>query len=224
MEANKTCIRLLAAGLASLALLTGCGSQAFTATGTAEAQLAPGTYTVPAKVDIVLAQTDMGSMYETYPQLSSQFQAFLTTLQSSGWDYHFTVVPLTHQATPLQIVASQYDSNWGSQWVAPYPGAQANGPETIPSNLFSMPGSFEGFQWANGFTSNNSNGNEQGLANIVGNLVSLQDAYGANHLIRSDALLVVVALSTEEDKLRVVRSLHLRPGIPSRVTTRTARP
>jgi hypothetical protein len=199
MAENKTYIRLLAAGLASLALLTGCGSQAFTASASSDAQTAPGTFAIPAKVDIVLAQNDMGSNYEAYGQLAAQFPAFIASLQSSGWDYHFTVIPLTHQATPLQIVASQYDSNWGSQWVAPYPGASENGPETIPASLFSMPSNFGGFQWADSFTSNNSNGSEQGIANILGNLVTLQSTYGTNHLIRGDAMLVVVALSTEED-------------------------
>ncbi|MDR3608757.1 MAG: hypothetical protein P4M08_15440 [Oligoflexia bacterium] len=190
-----------ALGLAG-ALITSCGSQAYQAGSTSLAQAAPGTFQIAAKVDIVLAQEDMGSMYEAYNQLATQFPGFLNQLQSSGWDYHFTVVPLTTQVSPLQAVASQYDANWGSSWISPYPGAVEGSPgqgENLSASLFSTPSSFGGFAWANTFTSNVNNGQEYGLLNITQNLLAMQGASSSTNLIRNDALLVVVVLSNEDD-------------------------
>lgn len=199
MAEERTHIRKCAQGLAALALLmlTDCGNQAFVAQSTANAQVAPGTYTVPAKVDILLAEDDTGSMLNFAPQLKPQFSSFMTALQSSGWDYHFATVPLTHTTLPPQILASQYDSNWGSQWIQPYPGAPNGGPGTILSSFFSLPENYNGYLWAASYASNAGNGEEPGVANIVANVSTLN---GSNtNFLRNDALLVVIALSTGED-------------------------
>src|ERR1035437_4160274 len=80
----------------ALSVATSCGKQQYQVGYSTETQAAAQqTFQIPAKVDILLAEDDMASMYEVYQQVDSQFPQFLNTLDQQGWDYHFTVMPLS---------------------------------------------------------------------------------------------------------------------------------
>jgi hypothetical protein len=65
-----TKLRLTASHFACPALLlaalfaSGCGAQGYVPASTSAAQSAPGSFTVPAKVDVLLVEDDTGSMSE----------------------------------------------------------------------------------------------------------------------------------------------------------------
>jgi hypothetical protein len=203
---------------AALVALTGCGSQAYVAQSSSNAQSAPGTFQVPAKVDIVLAQSDMGSMLNFYPQVAAQVPTFLNALQASGWDYHFLVMPLTTavSTSTLQVAASQYDANWGSSWLPSYPGETIGRPGVggnLAASLFSTPARFNGFEFVGASASNGSNGNEQGLITIASNLQTLSNTSGTTQIIRPDAQLIVIVVSTEEDSSGTSYSCKNQNGV-----------
>lgn len=178
---------------------SGCSKAAFDATAAQDSQRAPGTYTVPAKVDFVLVEDDTGSMDEAYPQIDGAMPAFLSGLQNSGWDYHFMAMPLTTYRSINQIVASQYDSNWGSAWIPPFPGATPGGPGTIPSFLFSTPNNYAGFVSLSQIN-NSLDGKEPGFANIT---QTLYNATAGTNLLRPDAMLVILDVGNGNDTSNV---------------------
>jgi hypothetical protein len=182
------------AGLATIA--TGCGKQAFTVTASQQEQQAPGSFNIAPKVDILLVEDDMGSIREIFSNVSSQMNQFLSDLQTRGWDYHLATIPLTTYRQFQQVQASQYDPNWGAQWMAPYPGAQASQLETVNASAFRQPNQYTDF--LNGDdTSNAKNGNEPGLANLK---QMLQDSsIVTSGFLRHDALLAIVIVGTGED-------------------------
>lgn len=190
--------RGFAGGLIALAVLalSGCGKQAFVVVETTSLQSAPGTYTFPPKIDILLAQDDTGSMNESLPQVKQQLPAFLNNLEGRGWDYHFATTPLTHERAFHEIAASWFDSAWGALWVPPYPGAVIDLAQGItPANRVRRPETYSQFLGA-GDIQNVLNGFEPGLETIERALVSHAPGTG---FLRDDALLVILVLSNGND-------------------------
>jgi hypothetical protein len=190
---------ILAGGLALLA--TGCGKTALVAVGSATQFAAPGHFTVPPKVDILLAENNTGKMTAAYPVISQQMPQFLTTLQTQGWDYHFATIPLSIDPSlpvPLtQVMASQYDSNWGSQWLVPFPGAAPGAPGTINPTFFTLPQNYTSFMNVQSFLdSQPQNGQETGFETISR---AFSASLGTSNFLRSDALLVILVAGIGND-------------------------
>ncbi len=190
LEATGVCAALLLAPL-----LGGCGKQAFVVTESSSQAAGPGFYTIPPKVDILLAEDDTGSIFEIFNDIETQTKSFLQGLENSGWDFHFATTPLTTQRTMDQVIGSRHDENWGSEWVPPFPGAQLGQPGQISASVFTRPNQYTGF--INYSQINNSlNGYEPGLSTIWNALKYKAPGTG---FIRSDALLVVVVVGNGED-------------------------
>ena len=186
------------AALAAVTLtlaLGACGPQAFNVGRDVQQQQAPGFFSIPAKVDILLAEDDTGSAYEVYPSISQQVPLFLDQMRSMGWDYHFATTPLTTLRNLGQVLGSEYDSNWGAQWVAPFPGALPGAPGTIASSFFRFPGQYTELVDISNI-SNTGNGLEPGFSTISNFLYS---RLGASKFLRNDALLVILNISNGED-------------------------
>lgn len=193
---NRAANALAAVALASLATLSaGCGQQAFQATASQEDQQAPGTFTIAPKVDVLLVQDDTGSSGEIFSQLSSDVSGFLSQLDQRGWDHHFAIVPLTHFRAIQQVQAARFDSNWGSQWLAPFPGATlAMLTGQVSGSAFRFPDHYDAFLRPDEvyITSN-----EPAFANINSQL--RHSSMTSTGFLRSDAMLAVITLSTGDD-------------------------
>jgi len=182
-------IRTVIASLLGALALSGCGNQ--TTYDPVQSQLnsdSPGSSTIPSKVDIVLAVDDSGSTATIRNQLNASLMGFMNTLQAQSWDYRLTAIPLTRVESLSQITTSRHDSNWGSQWTAPYPGAPQTG--GVPASFFRLPGAFSIPNWQN------TSGTENGLRNIG---TFLKTASVQNSFIRRDALLATIVFSNGDD-------------------------
>jgi hypothetical protein len=178
-----------------LASSTGCSRQGFQVTESTIEQLSPGNFYIPPKVDIIFAEDNTGSRYEVNNQIEAQLPQFLRDLESRGWNYHFTTTGLTNPSAFDQALASRHDGNWGSQWIAPYPGAPQYGPGTLEGWLFRRPENYS--RWVtSGGISNGGNGAETGLETLR---ASVYENSQNTSIIRDDALLVIIALSNGND-------------------------
>lgn len=188
---------VLATALAGLLVMSaGCGKQAYVVTASQAPQQAPGSFAVPAKVDVLLVQDDTGSSRPIFSNISSQLDTFLTNLQSQGWDYHLATIPLTTYRAIGQVQASVYDPNWGSQWQPPYPGAQPSQIETVSAAAFRFPAQYTDFL-SGADTSTALNGEEPAFANLY---TMLNDSsMTSTGFLRPDAMLAIVLLSTGDD-------------------------
>lgn len=179
--------------------LTGCGKQAFTVTTVTSSQQGPGHYFIAPKIDIVMFEDDTGSMIDAYSYLKDQTPKFLDNLQSKGWNYHFTVSPLTRDRALTQAMASKHDYNWGSNWLSPYPGAVRTRDGSLSAGVFrTAPPNFTGFLSNTVSDINNSlNGKEPGLQNIQTFLnTQIKPESG---FMRPDAMLAIVVVGNGED-------------------------
>lgn len=204
--------------LSLMALLSsGCGKTEFKTGFNTNEATAPGVYQIPAKVDILLAMDDSGSMYGAYDAVKTQMPQLLSDLESRGWDYHFATIPLTTIRTLNQVMVSKYDSNWyrvnPSAWKAPYPNAQAQDAGGIRSDLFrSLNGDYGTSQYTAYLAGPTTiaNAQEYGFWNIWNALappmidpVSKKN-YGGSYdvtmgLIREDAIQVVMVIGNGND-------------------------
>lgn len=175
-----------------LVALSSCGKQTFDVVQSQQDSTAPGSTSIAPKVDILLAVDDTGSTSGLQAELQTSVRNFVTELQSQGWDFRLAVVPLTAPTSISAITTSKFDPNWGSQWIAPYPGATQNGVPSVPSYLFVPTDHFSVAVSMNTSIS----GQEPGLKNIgdVLNLSSTQSGF-----LRKDAILATVVLSNGED-------------------------
>jgi hypothetical protein len=197
-----TKLRLTASHFACPALLlaalfaSGCGAQGYVPASTSAAQSAPGSFTVPAKVDVLLVEDDTGSMSEAYDAIAADMPQFLSGISGKGWDYHFATIPLTTRRPVAQVQASKHDGNWGAQWTPPYPGALINGPGTVSSGAFRFPENYADFL-PRGYINNSLGGMEPGFSNL---LLHLQDSQmKSTGFMRPDALLAVVVVGNGND-------------------------
>jgi hypothetical protein len=184
----KSCL-LAVSVLASLAL-SGCGGQTFGAVNAQQNSDAPGSMSIAPKVDILLAVDNTGSTYEIQKALNAALRGFLGDLQNQDWDFRIAAIPLTGSASITRIAAAKYDANWGSGWVAPYPGA----PKTtnIPASMFVRPDQFS----VSIASSNAAEGEEPGLRQIANVLAQTTTK---TIFARPDAILAIVVLSNGQD-------------------------
>ncbi len=178
---------------ASAISLSGCGKESYVTTSTIQGQTAPGHFTVPPKVDIVLAEDDTGSIKEAYGNIAYQLPLFLQDIESKGWDYHFLTMPLTSDRPVSQVTASRYDANWGTQWVSPFPGAQMNRLQNVYASVFRFPWDY------NDFLSYEEAGGS--MENAFENLrVGFQTRINSNTgFSRPDAMTVVLVIGNGDD-------------------------
>jgi hypothetical protein len=184
----KSCLVAVSV-LASLAL-SGCGGQTFGAVNAQQNSDAPGSMSIAPKVDILLAVDNTGSTYDIQNALNGALRGFLGELQAQDWDFRIAAIPLTGSASITKIAAAKYDANWGSGWVAPYPGA----PKTtnIPASMFVRPDNFT----VSAAPSNATNGTENGLKQIANVLAQTNTK---TIFTRPDAILAVVVVSNGQD-------------------------
>jgi len=201
----------LIAALSAVLVLSGCGKQEFTVGSSEVAQTAPGHFQVPAKVDILLAVDNTGSMYEAYDTFKNQMPQFVQDLESKGWDYHLATIPLvslpgqtTNPQNPVvrpinQVLTAKYDGNWAplGGWSAPFPGATPTSPGlSIPASFFRTPYNYTHFI-SNSDINVQQGTSEAGLEMIRKSLIHSSAA--SSGFLRNDALLVVILASTGND-------------------------
>ena len=193
---------LLAAAATTTLALSGCGKQTFETVSSVSQNQAPGFFQIAPKVDILLAQDNTGSMHSIYNDIGSQMPAFLDQLAASGWDYHFASIPLTsnnmNQQLFSEVLASKQDRNWGiSDWLAPFPGAQFNDPDSgeVAASYFRKPFEYTDYH-TKLYPTTSLNGMEPGLENIR---LQLKNHMGASNFHRPDAMLVVIVVGNGND-------------------------
>lgn len=182
--------------LALTVLTSNCGRTAFQAGDINQLQKGPGQFTVPPKVDILLAEDDTGSIISAFSSITAQFPAFLNSLDQQGWDYRFAVTPLTTQRNVSQVMTSKYDANWftngSGQWKPPIPGADPLTSPAINPALFRLPQNFTSFLTSADVT-NQSNQYEPGFLTIKNVLQNSPD------FLRPDAVPVVIVIGNGND-------------------------
>ncbi|MBI4925901.1 MAG: hypothetical protein HY843_08270 [Bdellovibrio sp.] len=192
---SKKLLTLIALISSLLIVTLGCGEQGFKVTPSTTFQKAPGSFSLPPKIDILLAEDNTGSMFEFFDSINYQFPRFLMDLDSKGWDYHFAVTPLTTTRPFGQIAASFFDPSWGSQWTPPFPGVSLQTGGLIPTGKLTTAKDFSNFL-SMGDISNISGGREPGLETIYQTLTTLTPGTG---FVRNDALLVIVVVGNGKD-------------------------
>ncbi len=182
--------------------VSGCGKAAFRPIATTSSVQASGSYTIIPKVDIILAEDDTGSMNESFDAISSQVPEFLSNLENSGWDFHFTVTPLTQKRVLTEAMASKHDGNWNTlgQWKKPFPGASLDLPGFLSSSIFRTNENFTSFI-SDRDINNDLMGKEPGLDTIYKALYD-PDMIDT-HFLRKDALLAIVVIGNGEDTSKV---------------------
>ncbi len=176
-----------------LLLNSSCGGPAYVVTESTASTAAPGSFTAPPKVDILLVGDNTGSMYEVLQQVEAQTPTFLAGLEAKGWNFHFSLTPLTWERKFNQIYTSKHDPNWGALWEPPYLNATTDVVDTVSPSVFST-----SLDWVDlGEISNTANGDEPGLQ-TVSNVLSSDEAKVTGFL-RDDALLVVILVSNGND-------------------------
>ena len=192
---NSKKMEILAGLTSALLTLSACGQTAFTVVAGTQSIAAPGNFTIPPKVDILLIEDDKGRMFEAWDQVSQQMPKFLTTLNTKGWDYHFTTISLNTYAAIQSVTGSIYDGNSGSSWKAPYPGAMRFDVGTIAQSFFQMPANYNGYL-SKSNVSNALNGFEPGFKNIQAVLTT---GLGSSNFLRKDSLFVPLIVSLGDD-------------------------
>jgi len=113
-------------------LAAGCSKEAFQRPELSSQVQSPGNFQIPAKVDILLAEDDTGSIFEAYEPISDQMPKLLEKLEATGWDYRYATTPLTTERPLDQVLASKFDGNWATNgrtsWKEPFPGADSSNP------------------------------------------------------------------------------------------------
>lgn len=182
-------------------LLSGCGQAAYDqGLAVSEQKNLKASYVIPAKVDILLALDDSGSMYNAQQAVKSQVPSMISRLDKSGWDYHFAAIPLTNARNFAQVVASPFDPNWGDQWQQPYPGALISNFTGVVGSAFRTFFQSPVYTELNGITPNNISGSwEEGFKNIYSAL-NYERITHATGFLRSDAMLVILMVGNGNDE------------------------
>lgn len=183
-------------GLAiSLSLaLSACGPTPIIPIASENLQQAPGSVFVPPRIDFVLVEDDTGGISSALTQVNSQMSGLLSELSAQGWDYRFVTVPLTQDRAMSQIIASNFDSNWGASWVPPFPGADPIAFQVIP-NLFRKISNYNQFIQPSQINYG-LNGREPAFQNLRTALTARSQTAD---FLRDDAMLAVVLVSNGED-------------------------
>ena len=166
--------------------LTSCGKSSFNPVNTQNQVDAPGSYTIPAKIDILLAVDDTGSALNA--KIQAPLAAFMSNLNAQNWDFRVAATPLSQVVNISQVAVSKYDVR-SRPYVQPYPGAIATGSTLAvsPGQLI-LPGASV------------SGGGEPGINTVVQTLE--QEALslnGGKRFLREDALTIIIIVSTSDD-------------------------
>ncbi len=194
-------ISLIQTLVLSTLTLTACGPQAFTPTLIESNQTAAGGVDLPPRVDIVVGVSSDGGMLNIRSTLQNQLNTFVQNLESKKWDYRLVFVPMSqydnyhinslyynHDHT---VAASRYDSNHGSNWISPYPGASLSDPfYKINPDYFNT-----GIVLPS-INSAHVDGHQYGLRNQA-NFINLPAV--KNNILRADATLAVITISNGRD-------------------------
>ncbi len=215
--------------VALLLVLTACGETSFRQGFDSSRSKAPGSFFIPPAADILLLQDDTGSMLESFSEVSAEIPNFLNRIESRGWDYHFSAMPLTGIIpTPIQVVTSKYDGNWAlngrTQWEPLFPGATSNTPGmSIPAEFFKEPWNFSRFLQPNQ-VSNQSKSHEEGFKRID---TALNSTFNSTGFLRPGAISIVIVMSNGDDTsgyepyCRRADGYPIPcPGIPSKTFTK----
>ncbi|MFZ9595281.1 MAG: hypothetical protein ACO3A2_04300 [Bdellovibrionia bacterium] len=190
-------------GALLLLILSGCGKSAFYVVTTTQNASAPGTYSIPPKVDILLLESDRARMKQAWDQIQNQVPLFLNQLNQKGWDYHFTSIRLSGVRPINQVVASSYDTNYGSSWTPPYPGANRLDPNItindVDRSFFSFPSQYGGFMGQADLTTQNYSF-EPGFETLKS---QLQAGFSTSNFLRKDSLFIPIIVSLADDTSKV---------------------
>ena len=179
-----------------MAMLSACGPQAFTVVDQNKRSTGPGQLIVPPKVDVLFVQDNTGSIFNVYNTIQARVTTFLSQLEQSNWDYHFATTPLVsvRPQSINQVTAGPYDGNYGSNWIAPYPGAvQAS--MQIPQTFFRFPSQYGGYVSSSEITTL-TNGLEPGFQTIRD---ALHTGFAGTGFQRPDAVLAIVMIGNGND-------------------------
>jgi hypothetical protein len=203
-------LQALTLGLLSSSVLAliGCGKQEFSVAVNEVASDSPGSYVIPAKIDLLLVLDDTGSAVESAETMRSVLSNLMNQVAiQNAWDYRIATVPLTTYRTISRVVASRYDSNWGSEWLPPFPGAVA-ADHRLPLGVFDRISSYGGL-----YVNANSSlgGNEPGLITLVSHL-----SHPSTHtnFLRTDALLSILMIGNGNDTSNFPSGGCMNGGIP----------
>ncbi len=180
-----------------------CSKQPFTVGKVKSELAAPGTFSVPAKVDVLIAQDNTSSMYEALGAIQAQVPGFMTQLQNSGWDYRLAVTPLAHYENPDslreldEIVGSRFDANWlmFNQWWEPFPGVDPSSLNNIMPQFFRTPANFGGYMTTADILPF-LNSQENGFKTIQRTLFEKSPV---SQFLRPDAMLAVIVIGNGND-------------------------
>lgn len=204
---SRSSFKQVALGLGVMAtlLVSGCGKTAFNTTVSTQTLPAPGYFNIPPKVDILLFVDDSGSMKSSFSVIQKQVPAFLNTLESENWDYHFASNPLTRTRAQIpQVAGSAYDPSYSS-WLAPYPGAQKSdlaSSQIVPSFFRSVSASYQNTAkaYSDFLTANDVNSalgdSEPGFSTIR---EILNSGISGTGFLRKDSLLLVMVMGNGDD-------------------------
>lgn len=160
--------------------LAGCGSNASFSVMGEQNSFGQSPTQVYGKIDVLWVVDNSGSMASSQADLMSNMQQFMTVFDGRGIDYRMAVI--TSEAYRSQFGSSssisEFRKNSGTAVVTPGPNAQADLIENIDQGT-------------------NGNGDERAFQSIK---VALDHSINAGYAFpRSDATLVVVILSDEDD-------------------------
>jgi hypothetical protein len=194
-------ISLIRTLVLSTLTLTACGPQAFTPALIESNQTAAGGVDLPPRVDIVVGVSSDGGMQNIRNSLQSQLNTFVQKLESQKWDYRLVFVSMSEYDNAYinsqyynhdhTVAASRYDSNHGSNWIAPYPGASLSDPFYKINSLFFNTGIV-----LPSINSAHIDGHQFGLRNQA-NFINL--AAVKTNILRPDATLAVITISNGRD-------------------------
>jgi hypothetical protein len=179
--------------------LMGCGKAEFVKGTTAQQQASPGSFAIPAKVDLLLVEDNTPSIYEAYSAIASQIPVFLNELEGRGWNYRLATSPLVTSRPLNQILASKFDGNWHPSmgrtgWKSPYPGASPMDSLVNPA-YFREPGQYSHFITPSDVVTNLGT-HEPGLATID---TALNVHAPNSQFLRPDAMLAVIVMGNGND-------------------------
>lgn len=174
--------------------LTSCGKQAFNVGTTTQAVSAPGAFSTPPKVDILMVVDDTGSMHQAYPAIRDQFPGFLTGLESAGFDFHATVIPMTTFAKISQAAGSSYDIS-SPTFKPSYPGDTGTGSGMLSSSVYRTSTSYNAYPSQSDMNTS-ANGKEPAFQNIA---AMLNNGFTGTGFFRPNVISVLVIASNGND-------------------------
>lgn len=166
-----------------------CGKSSYSPVTTQSQTDAPGQFSIPAKIDILLAVDNTGSAIEA--DIKTPLLQFMKNLDAQNWDYRVASIGLLNPQSIFEVAISKYDTKYGSKYVSPYPGATSEG-----SSLAVFPNDLD---LPNGTSSSGGEPGINSIAQTLENEAILMNQTNSKNYLRKDAITVVVVISTGDD-------------------------